>query len=222
VGKKVVKSVRSGVRAAMTQEEAPLGELLARVRAGDTEAAAELVRRYETNIRVAVRTRLTDRALRRQFDSADVCQSVLASFFVRVGLGQYDLTSPADLIALLVRMTHNKVVSRVRFHGRERRDVRRNEPDAVGQLDRLTAGDDPARVAAGRELLAAVQAEMDDEERAIAALRGQGCTWAEVAERLGGTAEGRRKQFGRTLDRVTAKLGLDEETVHDNSSGPPE
>jgi RNA polymerase sigma-70 factor (ECF subfamily) len=207
----------------MTQEEAPLDELLARVRAGDTGAAAELVRRYEINIRVAVRTRLTDAALRRQFDSEDVCQSVLASFFVRVGLGQYDLTSPADLIALLVRMTHNKVVSRVRFHCRERRDVHRTGPDAAGQLERLTGGDDPVRVASGRELLGAVQAEMDDEERAIAGLRAQGCTWAEVAERLGGTAEGRRKQFGRTLDRVTAKLGLDEESVHDDDTdGPPQ
>jgi RNA polymerase sigma-70 factor (ECF subfamily) len=207
----------------MTQEEAPLGELLARVRAGDPDAAAELVRRYETNIRVAVRTRLTDPVLRRQFDSADVCQSVLASFFVRVGLGQYDLTSPADLIALLVRMTHNKVVSRVRFHGRERRDAHRTEPDAAERLERMTAGADPARVAAGRELLGAVQAEMDNEERAIAGLRAQGCTWNEVAERLGGTAEGRRKQFGRTLDRVTAKLGLDEESVHDDDTGgPPE
>jgi RNA polymerase sigma-70 factor (ECF subfamily) len=120
-------------------------------------------------------------------------------------------------------MAHNKVVSQVRFHGREQRDAHRTEPDAADQLERLAAGDDPARIAAGRELLGAVQAEMDAEERAIAGLRGQGCTWTEVAERLGGTAEGRRKQFGRTLDRVTAKLGLDEESVHDDDTGgPPE
>jgi RNA polymerase sigma-70 factor (ECF subfamily) len=205
----------------MAQEEAPLETLVARVRTGDAAAAAELVRRYETNIRVAVRTRLTDPALRRQFDSADVCQSVLASFFVRVGLGQYDLANPADLIGLIVQMAHNKVVSKVRFHARERRDVRRVESDGAERLEWMAAGDDPARVAAGRELLGAVRAEMIDEERAIADLRGQGCTWPEVAQRLGGTAEARRKQFGRTLDRVAAKLGLDEESLHDDHGAEP-
>jgi DNA-directed RNA polymerase specialized sigma24 family protein len=202
----------------MSQAEAPLGDLVARVRTGDAAAAAELVRRYETNIRVAVRTRLTDPALRRQFDSADICQSVLASFFVRVGLGEYDLADPADLIALLVRMAHNKLVSHTRFHVRHRRDVHRVEADAADRLERMATGDDPARIAAGRELLGAVRAEMIDEELAIADLRSEGYTWPEVAERLGGTAEARRKQFGRTLDRVTAKLGLDDESIHDSDS----
>ena len=114
-------------------------------------------------------------------------------------------------------MAHNKVVNQVRFHRRDRRDVHRVEADGAEQLEQVTAGDDPARVAAGRELLAAVRAEMTDEERAIADLRGQGCTWAEVAERLGGTAEARRKQFDRTLDRVSARLGLDEESTHDDA-----
>jgi RNA polymerase sigma-70 factor (ECF subfamily) len=206
----------------MSQEESPLGDLLARVRAGDQAAAYELVGRYETNIRVAVRTRLTDPALRRQFDSMDVCQSVLQSFFVRAGLGQYDLANPADLIALLVRMAHNKVVSRVRFHSRDRRDVRRVEADGADQLERAAGGEDPARVAAGRELLDRVRAAMTDDERAIADLRGQWCTWHEVAERLGGTAEARRKQFDRALDRVSAELGLDEEFTYggDATGGP--
>jgi RNA polymerase sigma-70 factor (ECF subfamily) len=195
----------------MNQEVTPIGELLVRIRSGDAAAAAELVRKYETTVRVAVRTRLTDPALRRQFDSMDVCQSVLGSFFARVSLGQFDLENPADLIALLVRMAHNKVVNQVRFHGRERRDVHRTEADGGDQLERLTTGDDPARVAAGRELIGAVRAEMTDEECAITDLRGQGCTWAEVAERLGGTAEARRKQFDRTLSRVAARLGFDED-----------
>jgi RNA polymerase sigma-70 factor (ECF subfamily) len=118
-------------------------------------------------------------------------------------------------------MAHNKVVSKVRFHARERRDVRRVESDGAERLEWMAAGDDPARVAAGRELLGAVRAEMIDEERAIADLRGQGCTWPEVAQRLGGTAEARRKQFGRTLDRVAAKLGLDEESLHDDHGAEP-
>jgi RNA polymerase sigma-70 factor (ECF subfamily) len=197
----------------MSQVDSPLAELVTRLRAGDAAAAAELVRRYETAIRVAVRSRLTDPALRRQFDSVDVCQSVLASFFVRMSAGQFDLDRPDDLVGLLVRMAQNKLVSRVRYHGRERRDVRREEADGAARLDRLAAGSDPERVAAGRELLAAVRAELTDDERSIADHRGAGRSWAEVAEQMGGTAEARRKQFDRALDRVTIRLGIDEDAA---------
>ena len=55
-------------------------DFVRRVCAGDEQAAEELVRHYERAIRVAVRMRLTDPALRRQFYTVDVCQSVLRSF----------------------------------------------------------------------------------------------------------------------------------------------
>ena len=43
-------------------------DLICRVRAGDEQAAYELVRRYEPAIRVAVRVRLSDPGLRRVLD----------------------------------------------------------------------------------------------------------------------------------------------------------
>jgi len=76
------------------RDESVFADLLKRVRGGDSDAASELVRIYESAIRVAVRTRLSDPKLRRQFDSMDVCQSVLASFFLRAAAGQYDLHDP--------------------------------------------------------------------------------------------------------------------------------
>src|SRR5206468_9976043 len=57
-------------------DESSFADLIGRVRAGDGRAAAELVRRYEPAVRVAVRVRLTDPGLRRVLDSMDVCQSV--------------------------------------------------------------------------------------------------------------------------------------------------
>src|SRR5215470_2056792 len=100
-----------------------------RIRAGDQEAAAELVRRYEPEIRLMVRTwlRLRDPRLRRVFDSLDVCQSVLASFFVRAAVGAYDLDEPRQLVQLLVGMARNKLSEQVKHHQRHRRDVRRVE-----------------------------------------------------------------------------------------------
>ena len=69
-------------------------ELIRRVRAWDQDAATELVRRYEPAIRRAVRFRLADARLGGLFDSMDICQSVLGSFFVRAAWGQYDLETP--------------------------------------------------------------------------------------------------------------------------------
>ena len=90
--------------------------LLRRVRAGDGQAAAELVRRYEPAIRRAARVRLVDTRLNRLLDSMDICQSVLASFFVRTALGQYELETPEQLLKLLATMTRNKLANQVKGH----------------------------------------------------------------------------------------------------------
>jgi RNA polymerase sigma-70 factor (ECF subfamily) len=191
-------------------EPTPFAELVLRVRQGDERAAEELVRSYETPIRVLVRSRLTDPALKRHFDSVDVCQSVLASFFVRLAAGQYDLESPQQLVGLLVRMAQNKLRTRVRFHYQECRDVHRLGDPA--EADDAALGEPgPERVAAGRELLRMLRDRLDPEERAIAELRGQGKGWPEIAAELGGTADGRRMQFKRAIDRLGPELGLDPE-----------
>jgi RNA polymerase sigma-70 factor (ECF subfamily) len=182
---------------------------LSRIRSGDAHAAEELVRRYEPAIRLAVRTRLTDPALRRQFDSVDICQSVLASFFLRAAAGQYDLRDPGQLTALLVRMAQNKLACQARFHSQQRRDAHKAtsvDEQAVGPADPAPG---PERVAAGRDLLEALRGRLTAEERAVADRRGVGQSWEEIAVALGGTADGRRMQLRRALDRVTRELGLE-------------
>src|SRR3954469_22989682 len=105
--------------------ETPFDELMARVRSGDAAAAPELVRAYERAIRAAVRGRMGDPRLRRLFDSADVCQTVLATFFARVALGEYRLDTADYLVRLLVTIARNKLVKQVTRHRRARRDYRR-------------------------------------------------------------------------------------------------
>lgn len=187
--------------------EDPFADFVRRIRTGDEGAAAELVRRYESLVRREVRMKLRDRDLRRRFDSMDVCQSVLASFFVRTTAGQYDLERPDQLVKLLVSMARNKLVSAARRERQQRRDHRRIKGGGE-ELHALEAVDPtPSRQLANRDLLEHVRQELTDDERQIAELRGDGLTWDEVAQRMGGAAQARRMQWVRAVVRVSRKLG---------------
>src|SRR5216684_6247091 len=113
-------------------EETAFVDLIRRVRAGDAQASAELVRRYEPAIRIAVRVRLNDPGLRRLFDSMDICQSVLGSFFVRAALGQFELDNPDQLLKLLVTMARNRLTNHALQEQAACRDYRRTESVVSG------------------------------------------------------------------------------------------
>jgi RNA polymerase sigma factor (sigma-70 family) len=186
---------------------AAFADFIRRIRDGDDQAARELVERYEPVIRREVRLRLQDQRLASRFDWADVCQSVMASFFVRAAAGQYDLEQPDQLLRLLVVMTRNKVTQQVRRHSADRRDYRRVEARDVAYLEGRWAGSpSPSQLVAGRELLDKFRSLLSDEERPLADLRAQGCDWAEIAAELGGTPQARRKQLARAIDRVEQQL----------------
>src|SRR5262245_65121852 len=101
-------------------EDESFRDLIRRVRAGDEQAATELVRQYEPEIRREVRLRLTDPGLRRVIDLVDICQSVLGNFFARAALGQFDLGEPRQLLALLVKMARNRLTDWARRQNAER------------------------------------------------------------------------------------------------------
>jgi RNA polymerase sigma-70 factor (ECF subfamily) len=193
-------------------DENTFDQFICRIRAGDEQAAVELVRKYEPLIRREVRMRLEDRRLGQVLDSIDVCQSVLASFFVRTAAGQYDLEKPDQLLRLLVTMVRNKLASAARSHHRQRRDRRRLVPLGREQLANVAdVGPSPSQLLAGKELLERVRQSLSAEERQIADLRTEGLAWADISARLGGTAQARRMQLSRAVDRVVRELGLEEE-----------
>jgi RNA polymerase sigma-70 factor (ECF subfamily) len=188
-------------------EPSEFAEFIRRIRAGDDQAARELVERYEPVIRRQVRVGLRDPRLSSRFDCTDVCQSVLASFFVRAAAGQFDLEDPDELLRLLVVMARRKLAKQVRLHRAGRRDYRRSEPREPEYLEgRLGADPSPSRLIAGRELLEEFHRRLTDEERQLADLRAQGYGWAEIAGQLGGTPGARSKQLARALDRVEQQL----------------
>jgi RNA polymerase sigma-70 factor (ECF subfamily) len=186
-------------------------DFIRRVRLGDERAAEELIRRYEPEIRLEIRTllRLRDPRLRRVFDSMDICQSVMLSFFVRAAVGDFELDEPCQLIRLLVGMARNRLAEHVRFHQRHRRDVRRTGVDRPEESTIPSPGESPSEVISRRELLTMFRERLSEEERTVADFRSQGHDWAAVARDLGGTPDGRRKQLARAVARVGQELGLD-------------
>src|SRR6516165_9466905 len=169
------------------EAEPSFAEFLARIRAGDESAAFELVRRYEPALRLEIRLRLKDPKLRRLLEPADLCQSVLKSFFLRAAVGQFNLDSPEKLLALLRTMARNKVVEQARKHGARRRDLRRDVSLDAGAPLVPAADPSPSRVAIGREMWEAFRGRLSPDELRVADLRSQGRDWAEIARELGGT-----------------------------------
>jgi RNA polymerase sigma-70 factor (ECF subfamily) len=188
-------------------------QLMARVQSGDPDAAAELIRHYEPDIRLEVRVRLRvqDGRIKRLLDSMDITQSVLGSFFAGVAAGRFHPEHPQQLFGLLVAMTRNKLLTQVRDQRRQRRDIRRVQSLDAAVHDVHGRDETPSQVVADQELLGEFRKRLTEEERQVAERRGAGQPWPTIAAELGGTAEGRRKQLERAFARVAQELGLDEE-----------
>jgi DNA-directed RNA polymerase specialized sigma24 family protein len=86
-------------------------------------------------------------------DSMDITQSVLASFFAGVAVGQFAPQHPQQLLALLVTMARNKLLTHVRHQRRQRRDARRKESFDAAVHDVAGGGESPSQIVASRELL---------------------------------------------------------------------
>jgi RNA polymerase sigma-70 factor (ECF subfamily) len=193
-------------------EELTFKDLIRRIRLGDNDAAAEVVRRYEPAIRRTVRVHLVDPSLERLLDSMDICQSVLGSFFVRMNLGQFEVESPRQLLRLLEAMTRNKLNDQARRLGAARRDVHLLRQADGERLDDIPgSGTSPSRALLARELLEQVRARLSAEEWFLAEQRTLGREWADLGLELGRTPESLRKQLERACQRVLRELGLDDD-----------
>lgn len=190
----------------------PVHKLIRRVRQGDAAAAAELVRRYEPELRREVRLRMRSGHLSRLMDSVDVSQSVLCSFFVSVSLGRYEIEQPGQLRRLLVRMARNKLADQLRRHRARRRDLRRHrslvEADVEG-ASLARAAPSPSDEVALEELVTQFRSRLTPEERRLADQRRQGRTWAEIAADRQVSAEALRKRLSRAIQRVASELDVD-------------
>jgi DNA-directed RNA polymerase specialized sigma24 family protein len=183
-------------------------DLLRRVRRGDAAAADELWRQYEPLLRREIRLRLRDPHLRQRFDEDDICQSVMASFFVGVVVGRIEVKGPDQLRQLLARIGRNKLASQARRHTADRRNCRSSEPlpeDGGVACSRTSTA---SSIVAWQELFQRFRAQLSDEERQLADWRSQERAWTDIVAQIGGTVDGRRVQLHRAIARVSRDLGL--------------
>ena len=173
---------------------------LARIHAGDEDAARDLLTRYEAEVRLVVRRQLP-RMLRSRFDSVDFLQSVWGSFFHRVRTAPTEFEDGRHLVAFLARAAKNKVIDEFRKAGSQKQDMRREEPIwSDGDKPRELAGvmETASQVAEAREAFDHLRNLVPEERRAILELKAEGLSSKEIGDRLGISE--------RTVQRVLEEL----------------
>lgn len=186
---------------------------LGRVRQGDEKAAAHIVRHFEPELRRVIRLRLTDPFLRRLYDSADICQSVMGNFFLRLQMGQFNLDNPKNLLGLLVTMARNKMMNLARDKKREKHARLAPADAAPGPIEQAPAdADSVGHMVANQELFQRARLLLESDERKIVDLRLAGAAWNDIADECGDRPDAVRKRYTRALERIGGRLGLVPET----------
>lgn len=182
--------------------------LIRRVRAGDEDAAAELVARYGDHIRRIARVRLQGNAVRRLVESSDICQSVMANFFQQLSEGQYELDTPEQLLSLLATMARNQVLKKIAFHQAHRRDLRRLVEADRADAQFAASDDSPSAVLAGEELMENFRERLSDDEKRLFDDRVAGRSWNEIAIEMNVPPDRIRKRLTRAVQRAAVVLGI--------------
>jgi RNA polymerase sigma factor (sigma-70 family) len=171
----------------MTEEFS--GDLMARWRNGDEQAAAALFHRYRERLVALARNHLPSR-LSARVDPEDVVQSVCRCFFAAARQGRYQVEHGGDLWRLLVSITLRKLAKQVQRHSAEKRSVSREKnfsgADSFQALedDVLAQGPSPLTVVTLADQLEQVMRRLGPFERRVLELRLQECTHPEIAAAL--------------------------------------
>jgi RNA polymerase sigma factor (sigma-70 family) len=171
-------------------------QLMAELAEGSEEAAWQIANDYTPHVLRAIRAALPG-SIRSKLDSQDLAQMIWASLLLKRS-DLDDLHSPQQLINLLVRIAHNKVVDAYRHYTNyQSRDHRRESSiDAVsnsnqaasphcfdgGLLDRELS---PSQTAGLREKWQLVFESLSSRDRKILRHRMNGKTYAEIARAVG-------------------------------------
>lgn len=171
-------------------------QLMSELAAGSEEAAGRIAQVYTPHILRAVRASLP-RSIRSKLDSQDFAQVIWASLMIERAQLQR-VKTPQELINLLVRVAHHKVVDAYRHYTiYQARDHRRESPienlTKVNQGDRARQVDgnlldrelSPSQTASLRERWQALVEGLSTRDRNVLRLRMNGKTYSEIGDTVG-------------------------------------
>jgi len=189
----------------MTNESPDLQDLLKRIRAGDEDAARELLENFEAHVRRVVRSRLPA-IMRSKFDSMDFVQSVWGEFFPKLTRGDIDFDSPNKLARFLALVAQSKVTNEYRRRFSKRFNLQKEVAmdTALFYVPGKEGDPTPSQNLAASEQLEAIMARRPESHRKVVELRSQGFTFVEIAK----TLRIDERTARRILHGIEQELGL--------------
>ena len=189
----------------MPDENSEFADLMARLRAGDQDAAWRLIEDYGPHIRRVVRRELHQK-MRSKFDSIDFVQAVWASFFREPGQMR-EMQTPEELLALLMTVARNKVIDETRRRlYLQKMNVHREEPldeQPPEKLEKMHSPQPrPSQVAVAREQWQRLMQGASPEHRQILEMRFAGATYEQIGSKLDLHERSVRRIVEQMLERL--------------------
>jgi RNA polymerase sigma factor (sigma-70 family) len=190
-----------------TNDWVAVSGLLAAIRAGDEQAVATFIQRYEPMLRCVLRVRETIRWLQSRLDSQDLVQSVFIKVIAAIQGERAHFSDEAGLEAFLRTASRNRLRDHVRRQKAARRDRQRTiagGPAALVQLPE--AAPSPSRFAEVREQIARVEGCAAPADLEVLRERVDGTDWKELATARNLTPDALRKRIERVRKRLQETL----------------
>jgi RNA polymerase sigma-70 factor (ECF subfamily) len=179
----------------------PSVALVNRCRAGDEQAAADLVERFKARLIGLVQGELS-RQVAARIDPEDILQSAFGSFFRGLREDRYELERSGELWQLLASITLHKLQHQVQRHHAAKRSVNRERgPKRNGRglpSEHLSGDPSPLHALALKEELEYLMRDLSPVHREMVEMRLAGYSALEIAK-LKGTTE---RMVWRAWERV--------------------
>jgi RNA polymerase sigma-70 factor, ECF subfamily len=188
-------------------DEPAVAHLIAQVRAGDQDAAAQIFHHFAVRLGIKAR-RYLGLIGHGRIDPEDVVQSAFKSFFRATAEGTLNPESWPGLWALLTTITMRKCGHKLAYLKAARRDVRREvapspTPDLTDpSWEALASEPTPLQGMMLTELVSSIVRELEEGHRGIFLLALQGNTVAEIADQVAVTERTVQRVLKQVRERV--------------------
>ncbi|MEM7229340.1 MAG: hypothetical protein AAF432_11060 [Planctomycetota bacterium] len=187
-------------------DECDAEQLLARMRAGDRDAAAHFLDRYRSRIEHRIRWKLAP-DMRRIFDSQEILSTVGRRLDLYVREGKLRATNAGELHNYIFTIAESALLDKAR----QFRRVQRVETQGVfaGEIRKPLEGrDDDERARDAREQVDLIANAIDDGiDHTIFRMRSRGMAHDEIAQTVGLSSDNVRQRWSKLKKRLSERFG---------------